>query len=177
MKLGVLAVLGLVPVCCTLYGVRTRRSSLLPGHDDHNDHDDHFLDHAHLVSAESAKLRVKSTSISTLSLFRGLNHKILAIMLNPFRIRNLYFDSTATDLIDLSGVVQLSAQQYDQEIQAFPETALAYLDEDDGETVTVSYLIGPALPDAYRMLRSGLLLNSSNGYQNHREDTQVGRPT
>jgi hypothetical protein len=59
-----------------------------------------------------------------------------AIMLNPFRIRNLYFNSS--DLIDCSGVVQLSLQQYDQEIQSTPDAVFAYLDEDDGETVTVS---------------------------------------
>jgi hypothetical protein len=57
-------------------------------------------------------------------------------MLNPFRIRNLYFNSS--DLIDCSGVVQLSLQQYDQEIQSTPDAVFAYLDEDDGETVTVS---------------------------------------
>ena len=57
-------------------------------------------------------------------------------MLNPFRVRNLYFNTT--NLFDSSGVVQLSSQQYDQEIQASPDLALAYLDEDDGETVTVS---------------------------------------
>ena len=60
-------------------------------------------------------------------------------MLNPFRIRNLYFSSS--DLVDCSGVVQLSSQQYDQEIQANPNVLFAYLDEDDGETVTVS--LGP----------------------------------
>jgi hypothetical protein len=57
-------------------------------------------------------------------------------MLKPFRIRNLYFNST--DLVDCSGVVQLSPQQYDQEIKTFPEAVCAYLDEDDGEIVTVS---------------------------------------
>lgn len=82
-------------------------------------------------------------------------------MLNPFRIRNLYFN--ASDLVDCSGVVQLSPQQYDQEIQTTPEALFAYLDEDDGETVTVS--VGAfvyALLDAYSMHRSDLPLNSSN---------------
>jgi len=57
-------------------------------------------------------------------------------MLKPFRIRNLYFNSS--DLVDCSGVVQLSPQQYEQEIQTTPEAVFAYLDEDDGEIVTVS---------------------------------------
>lgn len=57
-------------------------------------------------------------------------------MLKPFRIRNLYFNSS--DLVDYSGVVQLSSQQYDLEIKGTPESVFAYLDEDDGETVTVS---------------------------------------
>jgi hypothetical protein len=57
-------------------------------------------------------------------------------MLKPFRIRNLYLNST--DLVDCSGVVQLSCQQYDQEIQTTPDASFTYLDEDDGETVTVS---------------------------------------
>lgn len=56
-------------------------------------------------------------------------------MLRPFRIRNLYFDSP--DLIDRSGVVQLSSQQYDHEIKTLPEAVITYIDEDDGETVTV----------------------------------------
>ena len=60
-------------------------------------------------------------------------------MWKPFRIRNLYFNSS--DLVDYSGVVQLSSQQYDLEIQGTPEAVFAYLDEDDGETVTVSLAI------------------------------------
>jgi hypothetical protein len=58
-------------------------------------------------------------------------------MLRPCRIRNLYFNNTP-DLVDCSGVIQLSPQQYDQEIQTTPEALFAYLDEDDGEIVTVS---------------------------------------
>jgi hypothetical protein len=61
-------------------------------------------------------------------------------MLNPFRIRNLCFKRV--DLVDWSGVVQISPQHYDQEIQACPDLMLAYLDEDDGETVTVSSKLG-----------------------------------
>lgn len=57
-------------------------------------------------------------------------------MLKPFRIRNLYFNSS--DLVDYSGVVQLSSQQYELEIQRTPEAVFAYLDEDDGEMITVS---------------------------------------
>lgn len=58
-------------------------------------------------------------------------------MLNPFRIRNLY-PSSPHHPIDRSGVVQLSLEQYDQEIKEEPQAVLAYLDEDDGEIVTVS---------------------------------------
>ncbi|KAF7507283.1 hypothetical protein GJ744_010717 [Endocarpon pusillum] len=56
-------------------------------------------------------------------------------MLKPFRIRNLYFNST--DLVDCSGVVQITPQEYNQEIETTPEALLAYIDDDDGETITV----------------------------------------
>ena len=81
-------------------------------------------------------------------------------MLKPFRIRNLYFNST--DLVDCSGVVQISPQQYDQEIQTTPEALIAYIDEDDGETVTVSLDNVYNCHSAHRMYRSALPLNWSS---------------
>jgi hypothetical protein len=79
--------------------------------------------------------------ISTLAISHqkpALSTQHSEIMLKPFRIRNLYFNSS--DLVDCSGVVQLSPQQYDHEIQSTPEAGFAYIDEDDGETVTVSLI-------------------------------------
>lgn len=83
-------------------------------------------------------------------------------MLKPFRIRNLYFNST--DLVDCSGVVQISPQQYDQEVKTTPEALIAYIDEDDGETVTVSLDHLCNCHCAHRMYRLALLLNWSNGF-------------
>ncbi len=82
-------------------------------------------------------------------------------MLKPFRIRNLYFNST--DLVDCSGVVQLSPQQYDQETGILPEALITYIDEDDGETITVSPVNVYNLDSTHRMSRSALLLNWGNG--------------
>src|SRR5271169_1144360 len=68
------------------------------------------------------------------------------MMLKPFRIRHLYGPE--------HGVVQITAPQYDSTIVSQPEAVLTYLDEDDGEVVTVgsSFELGqrldePALPD------------------------------
>ncbi len=83
-------------------------------------------------------------------------------MLKPFRIRNLHFKST--DLADCSAVVQLSPQQYDQEIQITPEALIAYIDEDDGETITVSLPNVCNFHNAHRMCRSALLLSLSNDF-------------
>ncbi len=83
-------------------------------------------------------------------------------MLKPFRIRNLYFNST--DLVDCSGVVQLSPQQYDQETRTTPEALIAYIDEDDGETITVSPANVFNFHSTQRMYRSALLLNWSNDF-------------
>jgi hypothetical protein len=67
-------------------------------------------------------------------------------MLKPFRIRHLYGPE--------HGVVQITAPQYDSTIVSQPEAVLTYLDEDDGEVITVgsSFELGqrldePALPD------------------------------
>lgn len=81
-------------------------------------------------------------------------------MLNPFRIRNLYFNTS--DWGDQSGVVQISSQQYDQEVQATPDARFSYLDEDDGETVTVSMITSSALQSAQHMDRLDRLSNLSN---------------
>ena len=78
-------------------------------------------------------------------------------MWKPFRIRNLYFNSA--DLLDWSGVVQLSPQQYDHEVQACPEAIITYVDEDDGEIVTVSIALMYFLPQADQKLRLDLPLN------------------
>ena len=83
-------------------------------------------------------------------------------MLKPFRIRNLYFNST--DLVDCSGVVQLSPQQYDQETRATPEALIAYIDEDDGEIITVILANVYNFYSTHQMHRSALLLNWSNDF-------------
>lgn len=94
-------------------------------------------------------------------------------MLKPFRIRNLYFNSS--DLIDCSGVVQLSSQQYDQEIQLTPEAVFAYLDEEDGETVTVSVCNIDRFKESHEMSRWDRPLNSSNDSSSHQVNSQAGR--
>lgn len=50
--------------------------------------------------------------------------------LPPFAIREL--NGSEDD-----GVVQLTAPEYDSTLHSYPDAALTYLDEDDGETVTV----------------------------------------
>ena len=69
-------------------------------------------------------------------------------MLGPFRIRNArrpvspplhprasYARSSTKDLI-----VSLTGNDYDRTIEDNPDSKLKYVDEDDGETVTVSVL-------------------------------------
>lgn len=57
-------------------------------------------------------------------------------MLPPFKIANLHSD--ALDLSAWSCTIQISAQQYDQELKEVPEAILSYLDIDDGDVITVS---------------------------------------
>jgi hypothetical protein len=78
-------------------------------------------------------------------------------MLKPFLIRDLHDDPqqqedivddtasdlyNATDIISIGphrrhGLVQLPAADYDEIAYIHPQARLTYLDEDDGETITV----------------------------------------
>lgn len=70
-------------------------------------------------------------------------------MLPPFRIRNLRRSNSTADTDTHSGlstelrapnqhgVVQVSAPEYDATISTHPEATLKYMDEDDGEVITV----------------------------------------
>jgi hypothetical protein len=84
-------------------------------------------------------------------------------MLKPFRVKGLNGSPTTDDINDRtannvpvaplslvandgtvksrtprSGVVHLSAPQYDEIVTTHPKAALTYMDEDDGEVVAVS---------------------------------------
>lgn len=96
-------------------------------------------------------------------------------MLKPFRIRNLYFNTT--DLVDCSGIVQISPQQYDQEIHTTAEALIAYTDEDDGETITVSLANVCNSRSSHQMYRLALPLNWSNDFQSRQVDSQAGMAT
>lgn len=74
-------------------------------------------------------------------------------MLKPFRIKDLLHDEedlysasptdqTPNDLRD--AVVQITATQYDNTVTNNPAARLSYVDEDDGEHITVS----PIYPQA-----------------------------
>lgn len=72
-------------------------------------------------------------------------------MLGPFRVRNTLSPSHANrHRSALPGssaselVVSLTGNDYDRVIQDCPESKLKYIDDDDGETVTVSTLVPPA---------------------------------
>jgi hypothetical protein len=67
-------------------------------------------------------------------------------MLGPFRIRNLRRPTTppnrasyalASRRASTDAVVCVTDTEYDRNILMHPETTLKYLDEDDGEIVTV----------------------------------------
>ena len=62
-------------------------------------------------------------------------------MLKPFKIRNLDEIRVSDEAGKRDGVVQLSAPEYDNTVSNHPEAALMYLDEDDGETITVRYSV------------------------------------
>lgn len=80
-------------------------------------------------------------------------------MLPPFRIRNLRQSQSSeerhtqhwlqTPLAEPShhAIVQVSAPEYDEAICRHPEATLKYLDDDDGEVITVrSSMLKPTLP-------------------------------
>jgi hypothetical protein len=65
-------------------------------------------------------------------------------MLKPFRIRELRDDSTSvagSESGRRDGVVQVSVPEYDSTISKYPEASLMYMDDDDGEVITVCYSI------------------------------------
>ncbi len=80
---------------------------------------------------------------------------VLSTMLKPFLIRDLednsqhpdIIEDTASDLYNATdvsvgpqrrhGLVQLAAEDYDEIAYIHPQARLTYLDEDDGETITV----------------------------------------
>jgi hypothetical protein len=97
-------------------------------------------------------------------------------MLKPFRIRNLYFNSS--ELVDASGVVQISSQQYDAEIQAIPEAVFAYLDDDDGETVTVSLSVHAYPRRALTSCPGRIIIGTgATTFRTTRKIFQLERPT
>ncbi len=81
-------------------------------------------------------------------------------MLPPFRIRNLGRSNSTGDTATHSrastelgdphrhGIVQVSAPEYDATISTHPEATLRYMDEDDGEVITVSSSV-TCYPDLY----------------------------
>lgn len=78
-------------------------------------------------------------------------------MLPPFRVRNLRRSisspsgpspSNLSIILDDHPLVRITAPQYDSTISEYPDAKLRYLDDDDGEIVTVSA--------AFRCLRASL---------------------
>ena len=79
-------------------------------------------------------------------------------MLPPFRIRNLRESSRLADTNDHGGhstelgaqdqhgIVQVSAPEYDATISTHPEATLKYMDEDDGEVITVRIYLPRSRP-------------------------------
>ena len=69
-------------------------------------------------------------------------------MLKPFKIRNLQEEAVEASKQNSTGsstaVVQISAPEYDAAISRVPDATLTYLDDDDGETITV----GPPVYDS-----------------------------
>lgn len=62
-------------------------------------------------------------------------------MLKPFRIRDLRDDPNSLGRSGSGirdGVVQVSAPDYDTTILKHPEATLMYMDDDDGEIISVS---------------------------------------
>ena len=64
-------------------------------------------------------------------------------MLGPFRIRNLKGPQQAPlpyseRLSACEAVVALTGNEYQKNVDVHPDSRLTYIDEDDGETVTVS---------------------------------------
>lgn len=45
---------------------------------------------------------------------------------------------TATPNVHRHGIVRVSAEEYDETIAAHPQAKLSYMDDDDGDTITVS---------------------------------------
>ncbi len=65
------------------------------------------------------------------------------MMLKPFQIRDLHGSSRNVDdgsrrSLNPRGVVQVSAADYDDIASNHPRARLTYLDDDDGDQITVS---------------------------------------
>jgi hypothetical protein len=64
-------------------------------------------------------------------------------MLKPFQIRRLresssgYFEDVSLQPSSPHGVVRVSAADYDDIVLNYPRARLTYLDEDDGDQITV----------------------------------------
>src|SRR5689334_1545579 len=82
------------------------------------------------------------------------------MMLKPFRIRNLYGSNY--------GVVQITAAQYNSTIISQPDAVLTYLDDDDGEVVTV----GSSLELIQRLDEPVLVLHQQQQQQQQQEQQQ-----
>ena len=66
-------------------------------------------------------------------------------MLGPFRIRNLRrpllpSHPSSAKIRSYDAVVSLTGQEYDRNVYRHPESKLKYLDQDDGEVITVCRL-------------------------------------
>jgi hypothetical protein len=102
-----------------------------------------------------------TNSLLSFALFLCFPYHI--IMLRPFRIRDLHQESVRQNLYDAEtettvsgvqhpamegslsrpvisrhGTVHLSAPEYDDIVISHPRAALTYMDDDDGEMITVS---------------------------------------
>lgn len=67
--------------------------------------------------------------------------------LKPFQIRDLHGNLPgeagilSSDSSDIPGTVQISASAYDDLAESHPRARLTYLDEDDGDQITVCCVI------------------------------------
>lgn len=112
-------------------------SSWLRGQLHHQLAPQRFVSPAILPPLQLTPLRGLFDSLAPLSLPRGLLEFLHHIkvrpsfkMFPPFRIRNLYEEE--------AGTVQIFGSEYDKLIETEPAARLTFIDEDDGEIITVS---------------------------------------
>lgn len=70
-----------------------------------------------------------------------MTKEVVLKMLPPFRVRGLQRPASPGRAIQtkkaFDALVRISAREYDSTIRVCPEASLKYLDDDDGETITV----------------------------------------